>query len=80
MPTVYRREGFEFRIYPADHDPPHVHAWRAGTFVKIGIGDTHQAPYPIGVTGMRTPDARRAIRIVEDQQEMFLERWREVHG
>lgn len=26
MPTVHREQGFQFRIYPDDHAPSHVHA------------------------------------------------------
>jgi hypothetical protein len=29
---------------------------------------------------MKGNDARRAVQIVQDQQEAFLARWREIHG
>lgn len=26
MATIHQQDGFAFRIYPRDHEPPHVHA------------------------------------------------------
>jgi hypothetical protein len=37
MPTVLRVEGFPFRIYPADHQPPHIHAYKAGGVARIAL-------------------------------------------
>jgi hypothetical protein len=35
MPTVHRAHGFRIAIYFDDHPPPHVHALRAGSDVRI---------------------------------------------
>ncbi|MDE2747634.1 MAG: DUF4160 domain-containing protein [Chloroflexota bacterium] len=32
-----RRHGFDVRIYPDDHEPPHVHVWKGGRQVKIDL-------------------------------------------
>lgn len=39
-PTVVRQGGFLVMIYykPLEHDPPHVHVWKAGTEARIGLG------------------------------------------
>jgi isochorismate hydrolase len=29
---------------------------------------------------MKTNDLRRAVQLVHDQQELFLAKWREIHG
>jgi hypothetical protein len=80
VPTVLRQDGFRFVIYMDDHDPAHVHAWTAGVVAKIGIGDDETGPYPIEPGAMRTPDVRRAIRIVEEHQAMLLSEWRKYHA
>ena len=81
MPTVLRHEGFEVLIYTRDEHPPaHVHVWKAGSEAVIHLGDESTAPSIQGINRMAKRDARRAIRIVEDNQELFLARWRELHG
>ena len=76
MPTVHREHGFAFRIYPNDHEPPHVHVYRAGSVVKVEV--------PTGavleVRGMRDADVARVVRVVQQNRETFLSKWREIHG
>jgi hypothetical protein len=80
MPTVHRQDGFAFRIFPADHDPPHVHVYKAGLTAKIAIGDMDMPPYALDPQEMPTREVRRAIRIIEARQEMFLQAWRRFHA
>lgn len=35
MPTVLRKDGFNFVIYPDDHEPMHMHVKQAGKEVVI---------------------------------------------
>lgn len=80
MPTIHRERGFRFVIYLNDHEPPHVHAWRAGVVAKVQIGDAECAPGVLDPGAMRVSDVRRAVRIVEAHQEEFLAGWRKIHG
>lgn len=81
MPTVHRERGFAFRIYPKDHEPPHVHAIKAGGFVKVQIGSESIAPRIMKVgKEMTEHDVVKAVRIVEREWRMLLEAWRRVHG
>lgn len=80
MPTVYRQDGFEFRIYTNDHDPPHVHVFKAGGQVKIAIGDEKTAPSVLLRKGMSNKDAVKAVLSVDQNQEHFLESWRKYYG
>lgn len=83
MPTVLRVDGFEVRIYPRDHDPPHVHVFRAGGQAKVEIGDPdpeHPAPARlVQVAGMSRADARQAEELVQLHQAELMEAWR-VYG
>ncbi len=82
MVTIHRERGFDVVLYPGDkeHSPPHVHVFYGDEEVKIALGDEETAPWVWQVLEMRKPNARRALEIVEDHQERFLEIWRRYHG
>lgn len=77
MATVHRESGFEFRIWPNDHTPPHVHAWKAGGMVKIELVDGFGI---VKVRGMKGADVVRAVRIVMANEEKLMQAWEEIHG
>ena len=80
MPTVFREQGFQVRIYPADHLPPHVHVVKAGTAAKIILGDEKTGPQLAAVYGMSARNVVRAFRLVERHQEQLLKAWSAYHG
>lgn len=79
MNTVLRRHGFRFSIFLGDHDPPHVHAFGDGK-MKIGLRGTDGRPYLMSAEGVKFVDARRALHAVEENQDVLLEQWSELHG
>ena len=80
MPTVWRQEGFEVRIYTDDHEPMHVHVIKAGEEVVINLGDENVAPYIRENRRMKPANLRKALRIVAENQIYLIEKWREIHG
>ena len=77
MPTVMTLDGFTVKIYfpPREHGPAHVHVFREGKEVLIGL-----APVAIRENyGMRSVQILKAVRIVEDNLEMLQEEWRRIH-
>ena len=80
-PTVLRDGGFVVMIYykPLEHDPPHVHVWKAGTEARIGLGDEQTPPVAWDWT-MRRTDVARALRLVDDHQMWLLAEWRRING
>lgn len=80
MPTILISHGLTFKILTRDHDPAHVHVYKAGQTAKIGIGDEERGPYLMMNLGMRAKDLRIALETVEQNQEMFLIAWRKCHG
>ena len=76
MPTVWRQNGYEVVIYPADHEPPHVHVFRAEGEVKIDIL-TNQV---IDAWRMSGREQRRAQEIVAVVRELLMSRWKEING
>jgi Domain of unknown function (DUF4160) len=77
MATVHRENGFEFRIWPNDHAPPHVHAWKAGGTAKIEMVDGFDV---LKVREMRAMDVVRAVRIVIENEGKLMQAWEEIHG
>lgn len=82
MVTLHLERGFQVILYPGDreHTPPHVHVFYGDEEIKIVLGDEETAPWISEVFGMRKPNAKRALRIVEEHQGSFLEAWRKYHG
>ena len=71
-------DGFEIWIYTRDErgHRPHVHVFgNNGELVvllePIEVRDNH---------GMKISEARRALRVVAENREEFLELWRHYHG
>lgn len=76
MPTILRIDGFDVRINTADHEPPHVHVYKAEGMVKIYLE-------PVAIKsrmGMPARVAARAEQIVVEHRAMLLEAWRKIHG
>ena len=77
MATAHRENGFEFRIWPNDHAPPHVHAWKAGRMAKIELVDGFDV---VKVQEMKPIDVVRAVRIAIANHEKLMRAWEEIHG
>lgn len=67
-------------MYFNDHDPPHVHAFKAGGQAKIGLGRPGVPPNLLLVQGMSDKDAKKAIAIVTEHQMELLAKWEEWYG
>lgn len=78
MPTLLRLNGFQFVIYPNDHEPPHVHIFRAGTELIIILGVDGDEPVIREVFSMRNRDIASAFAITRENNDDFLARWEEV--
>ena len=80
MPTILSINGFRFIIWPADHEPPHVHVFKDNGEAKIGIGDDTQAPWLVTIHGLSKQEVRQAWDVVAEHQEILLNAWRQIHG
>ena len=75
MVTLLRQYGMRFVIYTADHEPPHVHV--------VGEGEARIDIAGLAVItqgGMSDRDVRRAVAVIEKNQQLFLDAWRKYHG
>ncbi|MGH9769263.1 MAG: DUF4160 domain-containing protein [Blastocatellia bacterium] len=80
MPTVLRKDGFNFVIYTDDHEPMHTHVKKAGKEVVINLGDEKTKPDVRENKGMSKKNRRKALIIAAEHQELLIEKWREIHG
>jgi len=80
MPTILFVNGFRFIIWPADHGPPHVHAFKGDGEAKVSIGDKAHAPAFVTIYGLTKREAKFIWTAVAEHQEALLDAWERIHG
>jgi hypothetical protein len=80
MAEVWREQGFVFRINSDDHEPSHVHVYKAKTYSLFYLGDEDTRPALRKNINMKSNELRKAFQIVCEQQEIMLTEWRRIHG
>jgi hypothetical protein len=79
MVTVLRAEGFRIVIFSDDHEPAHVHVFGDGE-AKINLSGAGRRAELIWAVGMKSADIRKCVRLVEENREVLLVQWNEIHG
>jgi len=79
MATVYRGEGLRIVIFLDDHEPAHVHVFGDG-HAKFNLSGPHGEPELVWSIGMNRGEARKAFRLVREQQLALLRDWERIHG
>ncbi|MDQ3812997.1 MAG: DUF4160 domain-containing protein [Armatimonadota bacterium] len=79
MPTVWRERGFRFVVFSEDHEPAHLHFFKAGDELVVNLGDEDTRPWVRENHGMKPQTLRLAFNIVVRKQEFLLEKWRRIH-
>lgn len=74
MPTVLRHNGFDVMIYTRDHEPKHVHVFRAGTEVEIYLHDFSIK----AIHAMKRKDVNMAVELVKQHREYLLSEWERI--
>lgn len=73
-----RRRGFQFLVYPGDHNPAHVHVRKAGCSIKVEFADSVvRARNNIGFS---EKEVSRIIALVEENQQFLLQSWEAING
>ena len=70
MPTVIEQNGVKISIYTRDHLPKHVHCFIGGEEVIVNLETLE-----IRQTYADNRNTRRALELVEENQEFLLEEW-----
>ena len=80
MPTLLRKNGFQVIIWTNDHEPMHVHVFKAEGEIVVNLGNDKAEVSIRENYGMRNADLRRALSLVSRNHNLLLEKWREIHG
>jgi hypothetical protein len=75
MPTVLRQEGFAVMIYTSDHEPKHVHVFKAEGEIIVNLEDLSIRK----LRGMNPADVRKALGIVSDHREFLKNEWDKIN-
>lgn len=79
MVTVHREGGFRVAIYRDDHEPAHVHVIKDGEVI-VTLTGADGRPEVRQAYGSTKADVRKSLRIVSEQQDRLLAKWKEIHG
>lgn len=79
MVTIHRAHGLRIVIFTDDHEPAHVHVFGDG-HAKINLTGPDGGPELVWAEDMKRNEVRRAMAVVTEQRDVFLARWREIHG
>lgn len=77
MPTVLRVKGYRFFFFSLEgKEPPHIHVEQAERYAKLWL-----SPVTFARTkGFRSAELTDILHIVQNNQQLFLGRWREYFG
>ena len=73
MPTVLRKNGFEFFFWSNDHSPAHIHVFKAGGEAKFNLEPLVELVY---TRRMKVADISQAQRLVKQHHALLLEAFR----
>jgi hypothetical protein len=77
MPNVLRVKGYRFFFFSLEgQEPPHVHVEAAEKFAKFWLTPVSLAKS----RGFRSGELTEIQRIVEENRDLFEERWHEHFG
>ena len=77
MPTILLIFGLRFYFFANEHLPIHVHLENADGLAKIALEPEIKL---VENNGIKPKDIKRAMSIVEQYREEFIEKWIEFHG
>lgn len=77
MPTILVIFGLRFYFFANEHLPIHVHLENADGMAKIVLEPEIEL---VENNGIGPRDIKRAMSIVEQYKEEFIEKWKEFHG
>ena len=77
MPTILVIFGLRFYFFANEHLPIHVHLENADGLAKIALEPEIKL---VENNGIKPKEIKRAMSIVEQYREEFIEKWIEFHG
>jgi hypothetical protein len=76
LPTIMTQGSIAYRIYPGDHNPPHVHVIHGHKACVIEI----KSGTVMANTGFKARDLAKIVATVLDNQDTIQEAWEANNG
>jgi hypothetical protein len=81
----YLFDGVTFRVYPQDHDPPHVHGRYQGVILILELGIDRTIRIADRWDAIRPGNAKRnqirhILDVASEHYDDLMELWEEAHG
>ncbi|MDE6479158.1 MAG: DUF4160 domain-containing protein [Muribaculaceae bacterium] len=76
MPTLFYLFGYRFFFWSNEHDPIHVHVSKGDAEAKYNI----YGPELVYTHGFKKNELRMIESIIEENQEVIEQRWKENFG
>jgi hypothetical protein len=81
----FQFDGVTFRVYPEDHDPPHVHGRYQGVVAILELDKNGRVRLADRDDAIRPGDAKRnqvrhALNVANAHYADLMELWEEAHG
>ena len=77
IPTILIIFGLRFYFFANEHLLINAHLENADDLAKIALEPEIKL---VGNNGIKAKDIKRAMNIVEEYKEEFIEKWKEFHG
>lgn len=76
IPTVMRKNGFRFFFYSKEgNEPPHIHVIGRNGEMKVWLNEISISK----VFNMKPKDQKEVIKIINENRELLIKKWRERH-
>jgi hypothetical protein len=75
MPTLLVQDGFKFFFYANEHEPKHVHVSKGDDYAKVEL-----STFRVSQDFMKPKELKKALAIIEANNQQFEERWNEWHA
>lgn len=72
-----RQHGYDVRMYPGDHDPPHVHVWKGGKQVKI---DLESMDVISTSHAFHSREIRQIVNLLREHESLLLSVWERLRN
>ena len=79
MPTVLKVDGFRVMIYTDDHEPAHVHVFKAGCQAVVLLHCPDGPPTLRQNEGFKDRELRSIYNIIQRNIRLLCAAWEEIH-
>ena len=81
MPTVLRKRGWRFFLYPNEgHEPPHIHAQKAGMECKFWLHPRTKDIQPAYLYQLGPADLHEVHGIIDEHFDALLAAWTQLRN